>query len=51
MPRVNGSSRRPYVLEPSLEFMRLLWSIEHSLQRMSKRMAQEMASPCLNDWY
>ena len=42
MPRVNGSPRRPYVLEPSLEFMRLLWSIEHSLQRMSKRMAREM---------
>ena len=42
MPPANGSPRRTYVLEPSLEFMRLLWSIEHSLQRMSKRMAQEM---------
>jgi DNA-binding MarR family transcriptional regulator len=42
MPRVNASPRGPYVLEPSLEFMRLLWSIEHSLQRMSKRMEREM---------
>lgn len=42
MPRVNGSPRRSYVLDPSLEFMRLLWSIEHSLQRMSKRMEREM---------
>jgi DNA-binding MarR family transcriptional regulator len=30
------------VLDPSLEFMRLLWSIEHNLQRMSKRMEREM---------
>ena len=42
MNRVNGSPRRAYVLDPSLEFMRLLWSIEHNLQRMSKRMEREM---------
>jgi MarR family transcriptional regulator, organic hydroperoxide resistance regulator len=30
-----------YVLDPILDFMRLLWSIEHSLQRRSKRMGNE----------
>ncbi|HYM25991.1 MAG TPA: MarR family transcriptional regulator [Vicinamibacterales bacterium] len=30
------------LLEPTLDFMRLLWSIEHSLQRMSKRMESEL---------
>src|SRR5579862_7719271 len=29
-------------LEPTLDFMRLLWSIEHSLQRMSKRMEADL---------
>jgi DNA-binding MarR family transcriptional regulator len=42
MPDVHRSSRPAYVLDPSLEFMRLLWSIEHNLQRMSKRMEREM---------
>jgi DNA-binding MarR family transcriptional regulator len=31
-----------YRLEPVLDFMRLLWSIEHGLQRMSKRMEGEL---------
>jgi DNA-binding MarR family transcriptional regulator len=29
-------------LDPILDFMRLLWSIEHGLQRMSKRMENEI---------
>ena len=29
-------------LDPTLDFMRLLWSIEHSLQKQSKRMAAEI---------
>jgi DNA-binding MarR family transcriptional regulator len=31
-----------YPLDPILDFMRLLWSIEHGLQRMSKRMESEL---------
>jgi DNA-binding MarR family transcriptional regulator len=31
-----------YTLDPVLDFMRLLWSIEHGLQRMSKRMENEL---------
>lgn len=31
-----------YQLDPILDFMRLLWSIEHGLQRMSKRMEGEL---------
>jgi DNA-binding MarR family transcriptional regulator len=31
-----------YKLEPVLDFMRLLWSIEHGLQRMSKRMEKKI---------
>jgi DNA-binding MarR family transcriptional regulator len=31
-----------YQLDPVLDFMRLLWSIEHGLQRMSKRMENEI---------
>src|ERR1700726_1865441 len=31
-----------YPLEPVLDFMRLLWSIEHGLQRMSKRMEADL---------
>jgi DNA-binding MarR family transcriptional regulator len=31
-----------YPLDPVLDFMRLLWSIEHGLQRMSKRMENEI---------
>jgi MarR family transcriptional regulator, organic hydroperoxide resistance regulator len=29
-------------LEPALDFMRLLWSIEHGLQRLSKRMEADL---------
>jgi DNA-binding MarR family transcriptional regulator len=29
-------------LDPVLDFMRLLWSIEHGLQKMSKRMESEL---------
>jgi DNA-binding MarR family transcriptional regulator len=29
-------------LDPALDFMRLLWSIEHGLQKLSKRMAAEI---------
>lgn len=42
MPRQNAQSERKGVegprLDPVLDFMRLLWSIEHALQRTSKRM-------------
>jgi len=31
-----------YRLDPVLDFLRLLWSIEHDLQRMSKRMEGEL---------
>src|SRR5262249_10104350 len=31
-----------FALDPVLDFMRLLWSIEHDLQRMSKRMKGEL---------
>jgi MarR family transcriptional regulator, organic hydroperoxide resistance regulator len=31
-----------FELDPVLDFMRLLWSIEHGLQRMSKRMENEI---------
>jgi MarR family transcriptional regulator, organic hydroperoxide resistance regulator len=31
-----------YVLDPVLDFMRLLWSIEHGLQKMSKRMGNQL---------
>ena len=32
----------PYRLDPVLDFLRLLWSIEHGLQKMSKRMESEL---------
>ena len=32
----------PYRLDPALDFMRLLWSVEHGLQRLSKRMESEL---------
>jgi DNA-binding MarR family transcriptional regulator len=35
------SSNR-YQLDPVLDFMRLLWSVEHGLQRSSKRMESEL---------
>jgi DNA-binding MarR family transcriptional regulator len=31
-----------FTLDPVLDFMRLLWAIEHGLQRMSKRMENEI---------
>ena len=31
----------PFQLEPVLDFMRLLWSVQHGLQRMSKKMESE----------
>ena len=31
-----------YRLDPVLDFLRLLWSIEHGLQKMSKRMEAEL---------
>jgi len=47
MRRVLKSRRRAhddgaYPLEPALDFMRLLWSIEHALERKSKRMDSEL---------
>lgn len=41
------SSRRPagedtFQLDPVLDFMRLLWSVEHGLQRMSKKMESDL---------
>ena len=34
----DATSDTTYPLDPVLDFLRLLWSIEHGLQRMSKRM-------------
>src|SRR4051812_6019097 len=31
-----------FQLDPVLDFMRLLWSVEHGLQRMSKRMESDL---------
>jgi DNA-binding MarR family transcriptional regulator len=31
-----------YLLDPVLDFLRLLWSIEHALQRLSKRMESQI---------
>ena len=42
MPRRNPASDSGYSLGSVLDFMRLLWSIEHGLQRMSKRMENEL---------
>src|SRR5579864_6921519 len=39
-PRSTASSSRP--LDPTLDFMRLLWSIEHHLQSTSKLMASRL---------
>src|SRR3954462_7041911 len=41
------SIRRPpreerFQLDPVLDFMRLLWSVEHGLQRMSKRIESDL---------
>jgi MarR family transcriptional regulator, organic hydroperoxide resistance regulator len=35
-------SSNAYQLDPVLDFMRLLWSVEHGLQRSSKRMESEL---------
>jgi len=32
----------PFQLDPVLDFMRLLWSVEHGLERISKRMGREL---------
>jgi MarR family transcriptional regulator, organic hydroperoxide resistance regulator len=42
MPSADSTSDIPYVLDPILDFMRLLWSIEHGLQRISKRMEADL---------
>jgi DNA-binding MarR family transcriptional regulator len=42
MPRGDHDSAVTYPLDPVLDFMRLLWSIEHGLQRMSKRMEADL---------
>jgi MarR family transcriptional regulator, organic hydroperoxide resistance regulator len=42
MPTTRPESEAEYELDPVLDFMRLLWSIEHGLQRMSKRMENEI---------
>lgn len=41
MPR-SESTAEPYQLDAVLDFMRLLWSVEHGLERMSKRMGSEL---------
>src|SRR5689334_23622938 len=42
MPTLREPSVDVSELDPVLDFMRLLWSIEHGLQRMSKRMENEI---------
>jgi DNA-binding MarR family transcriptional regulator len=42
MPSRDATSDATYPLGPVLDFMRLLWAIEHGLQRMSKRMEGEL---------
>ena len=47
MPRTQTTSPGPAApparaLDPILDFMRLLWSIEHGLERMSKKMENEL---------
>src|ERR1700688_3397321 len=42
MPKRDGSAVATYPLGPILDFLRLLWSIEHGLQRMSKRMEHQL---------
>ena len=42
MPTLRADTEPEYQLDPVLDFMRLLWSIEHGLQRMSKRMENEI---------
>jgi DNA-binding MarR family transcriptional regulator len=42
MPPRASSPTAEFPLEPTLDFMRLLWSIEHGLQKHSKRMEAEL---------
>src|SRR5579871_4124610 len=42
MSRRDAETPQDHRLEPALDFMRVLWSIQHSLQRMSKRMESEL---------
>ena len=42
MAQRTGASDSSYPLDPVLDFLRLLWSIEHALQKMSKRMESEL---------
>jgi DNA-binding MarR family transcriptional regulator len=42
MPVPRPQSQPDYHLDPVLDFMLLLWSIEHGLQRKSKRMEKEI---------
>jgi DNA-binding MarR family transcriptional regulator len=42
MPSHAADVASTYPLDPVLDFMRLLWSIEHGLQRISKRMESEL---------
>ena len=42
MPSRDATSDIKYPLGPVLDFMRLLWAIEHGLQRMSKRMEGDL---------
>ena len=43
MPPRSEETDSKYRLDPVLDFMRLLWSVEHGLQRMSKRMEAELS--------
>ena len=42
MPKRDARAITTYPLGPILDFLRLLWSIEHGLQRMSKRMEHQL---------
>jgi DNA-binding MarR family transcriptional regulator len=42
MPSGDATIDVKYPLDPVLDFMRFLWSIEHGLQRMSKRMEADL---------
>lgn len=42
MPLLRVNTESEYDLDPVLDFMRLLWSIEHGLQSVSKRMENEI---------
>jgi DNA-binding MarR family transcriptional regulator len=42
MPLYAETSNARFVLDPVLDFMRLLWSVEHGLQRSSKRMENDL---------